>query len=92
MSNDEFVSFLRDVRRETLFEYIDWEKYLSSGDEKYSYIGTPAVFRMGEEKSSCIIVGKTNVFGKPYLRIIRDGEIVAVPANFVYVQGCQKGR
>lgn len=70
--------------------YVDYAKWLESGDPEYPIIGDDGVYDNGRRKVDCKIVGSVERLGNTYKRIVikrpalHDFEMLTVPeANVV---------
>ena len=93
-SKEELVSFLCSVNKDPLFGYKDILSWLSSEEEKPSFLGDDGTFtnRMpavpkenaGDGKPvPCKILSRTTMMGQPYMQIIVDGMLMKVPEECV---------
>ena len=83
MEPARLVKLFKEIRDEKLFEHIDWDRYLQSEDDRYVYKGKPARLYLSGRVYDCLIVGDTEFDGRPYLRILWEGNIVAVSSDKV---------
>ena len=85
MDAAQLVEMFKEIRKEKLFDYIDWIRYLQSEDSQYIYKGEPAMLYLSGRVYKCLVVGRTDFDGHPYLRVLWNGEVVAVSADRVEI-------
>lgn len=81
----QLAEMFNKIRKEKLFDHIDWIRYLQSEGLQYIYKGEPARLYLSGRVYKCLVVGRTEFDGHPYLRVLWNGEVVAVSADRVEI-------
>ena len=93
LSNSEYMDAIEKITRTVAFEYVDWMKWLDAEKGTHpEYIGRKGqvcdfVFGskglMPSEWEDCIILEETTMYGRPYTRIIKNGQYIVAPKERV---------
>jgi hypothetical protein len=93
LSNSEYMDAIQKICKTVAFDYVDWMKWLDAEEgTQLEYIGRKGQIHdlvfgskglTPSEWEDCIVLEDTTMYGRPYTRVIKNGQYIVAPKERV---------